>query len=272
MSTKSVRANEGVLLIERRFERPAVEDGDGWTGEPARPTRTDPAQLLEDIQIEPLGVLLAADMVDLCTAPLDSRLAELVDDLRHRLAHELGVVLPPVRFTVERGLLPGTYRVLVDGETIAESIAPPGRVMVIGPDAGDPDDVHTVEPVFGLPVRWVRDDRAPTGADVSIASREQAMTAHLSEIARAHAGTLLSRDDVVDLIDAVRRRHPASTEEIDAGLLPLAVLHAVLRDLLESGTSIRNLRRILDELAPALMRGASYDSLVEIASRAVRPA
>lgn len=242
-----------------------------WSTLPAHPVRTDPARLLEDIQIEPLGVLLASDMADLCAAPLDAQLAELIDDLRHRLAHDLGVVLPPVRFTVEAGLLAGTYRVMVDGEPTAESIAPSGRVMVIGPDHGDPDDVHAVEPVFGLPVRWVRTANAPTGSEASVASREQAITAHLSEIARAHAGTLLSRDDVVDLIDAVRRRHPASTEEIDAGLLPLAVLHAVLRDLLHTGSSIRNLRRILDELAPALMRGASYDSLLEIASRAVRP-
>lgn len=256
-------------MIERGTERPSSERRAGRGG--PGPTRAEASQLLADIQIEPLGVLLGPDLDDLCRAPLDARLAELVDDLRHRLAYELGIVLPPVRFTVEAGLLPGAYRIVVDGDPVSESIAPAGRVMVIGGSDDDPEAIAAVEPVFGLPVRWISADRLDVAADGSVATREQAIVAHLAEVARAHAPALLSRDDVADLVDAVRRRHPASTEEIDTGLLPLAVLHALLRDLLASGASIRNLRRILDELAPALMRGVGYDSLVEIARLAVRP-
>lgn len=231
--------------------------------------RTDQARLLHDMQVEPLGVQLATDVVDLCTAPSDARLAELVDDLRHRLAFELGLVLPPVRFAVEPGLLPGAYRIVVDGVSAGDAIAPSGHVMIVGADESLPDAIDADEPVFGLPVSWVPIDGAPHDDLGSIVTREQAIVAHLGEVARQHAPVLLTRDGVAQLVDAVRERHPASTEEVDAGLLPLSVLHAVLRDLLSTQTSIRNLRRILDDLGPAVMSAAPYSDLLTIARRAV---
>lgn len=245
--------------------------GDGSRSGPrASFRRTEAARLLHDMQIEPLGVQLAADMADLCAAPADARLAELVDDLRHRLAFELGLVMPPVRFGVEPGLVSHAYRIVVDGGSAGEAIAPAGHVMVVmGDDDLDLDAIHTSEPVFGLPVAWIPTEDADRDAPGSIVSREQAIVAHLGEVARQHASTLLTRDGVAQLVDAVRERHPASTEEIDTGLLPLSILHAVLRDLLATNTSIRNLRRILDDLGPAVMAAAPYGDLVAIARRAV---
>lgn len=245
--------------------------GDGSRGDRrASSRRTEAARLLHEMQIEPLGVQLAGDMVDLCSAPSDARLADLVDDLRHRVAFELGLVLPPVRFGVEPGLVSNAYRIVVDGSSAGEAIAPAGHVMVVVGDGGlDLDAIHCSEPVFGLPVAWIPTDDAATGTIGSTVTREQAIVAHLGEIARQHAPTLLTRDGVAQLVDAVRERHPASTEEIDTGLLPLSILHAVLRDLLATQTSIRNLRRILDDLGPAVMAAAPYADLVTIARRAV---
>lgn len=236
---------------------------------PASFRRAEAAQLLHDIQIEPLCVQLAADIADLCQPPSDAHLAELVDDLRHRIAFELGLVLPPVRFGVEPGLVSGAYRIVVDGGSAGEAIAPTGHVMVVGAEDFDLEAIRTAEPVFGLPVCWVRSEHAPDDAETSIVTREQAIVAHLGEVARQHAPVLLTRDGAAELVDTVRERHPASTEEIDAGLLPMSVLHATLRDLLSTQTSIRNLRRILDDLGPAVMAGAPYSDLLTIARRAV---
>ena len=244
--------------------------GDGARSDrPGSVRRAEAARLLHDMQIEPLGVQLAADIADLCAAPCDARLAELVDDLRHRIAFELGLVIPPVRFIVEPGLLPGAYRIVVDGAGAGEAIAPAGHVMVVGAEELDLDALHTAEPVFGLPVSWIPAEQAPSDASASIVTREQAIVAHLGEVARQHAPALLTRDGVAALVDAVRERHPASTEEVDTGLLPMSILHAVLRELLATQTSIRNLRRILDDLGPAVMAAAPYPDLLDIARRAV---
>lgn len=227
----------------------------------------EPGPLADNAIADVLAIHVAPDMNDLVDADPAARLGQLVHELRDRLAHSVGLVLSPVRVMVDPGVPSGRYRIVLDGAVVSEAAAPRDHVMLVDLTAdAATDGVDGVEPVFGTAVRWVHVDEVDD-ADSGTIRRPEAIVAHLHDIVRRHAAELLTRDAVADLLSLLRERHPAACEEIDYGLLPPAVLHAVLRDLLADGRSIRPLRRIVEELGRELVTGATYEDLVVAARR-----
>src|SRR5206468_605817 len=63
----------------------------------AQGSEEDPNErLMQDMRIHPVEILLAPDLVDMVSGASDDLLAR-VRSLRHKIAMELGIVIPPVR-------------------------------------------------------------------------------------------------------------------------------------------------------------------------------
>jgi len=72
---------------------------------------------------------------------------------------------------------------------------------------------------------------------------------HLTEVLKASAAEILSRDSVQELVDNFKERSPAVVEELIPELLTLGELQKVLQHLLREKVSIRNLGVILETCA-----------------------
>ena len=71
-------------------------------------------KLLEDMRIHPVEILLAPDLVDMVSGASDDLLAR-VRSLRHKIAMELGLVIPPVRTRDSVDLPLATYAIRIAG-------------------------------------------------------------------------------------------------------------------------------------------------------------
>jgi flagellar biosynthesis protein FlhA len=71
---------------------------------------------------------------------------------------------------------------------------------------------------------------------------------HAGEIFRAEAGQLLSRRDVVILLEGVRGRQPGLVEELVPAVMTVSDVQRVLQDLLGEEVSIRNIDQIVETL------------------------
>ena len=75
------------------------------------------------------------------------------------------------------------------------------------------------------------------------------LATHLSEVIRAHADELLSRQDVKDMCESVREFAPSLVEDLIPDKVPVNTLHNVLRALLHERIPVRDIVTILETLA-----------------------
>jgi flagellar biosynthesis protein FlhA len=261
------------LVHEETLE--SVTVGEGVAGIDAGPSPDSPERLIADMRVDPIELELAYDLVDL-VEPSKGDLLGRVRALRRKLALELGVVMPPVRTRDDLDLPLSTYRVRVHGVELGRGEAPAGHVLVIGDDAGSLPGTETREPVFGLAARWVPAafQRQAELAGFTVVDRASVVITHLAEIARQNASTLLSREDVRVLVDALKVHHPSVVEELTPTLLTLGEVQRVLQGLLSERVPVRDLARIFEALSARgrAAAGQSTDALVESARSALGPA
>ncbi|WP_138445283.1 flagellar biosynthesis protein FlhA [Sinomonas susongensis] len=267
----------GLIIASRRI-RPSQEgaadgasDAAGAAGSDAEqdPTR----RLMEEMRVQPLEILLSPDLVDLVGGSADDLLAR-VKSLRHKVAMDLGIVIPPVRTRDSVELPPSTYAIRIAGVEAGRGTAPSGKLLALGDflDALPGPDV--VEPVFGLAGKWIpaemRHSAELTGA--TVIDRVSVLITHLSSIVMANAARLLSREDVRVLTEGVKAVSPAAVEELTPGLLSLAEIHRVLQGLLAEQVPINDLTRIYEALTLRAKASTDPEGLIESARLAIGPA
>src|SRR5919199_4707259 len=149
--------------------------------------------------------------------------------------------------------------------------APAGTVLGIGDHLEGLPGKPTVEPVFGLPAKWVPVElqRQAEMAGATVVDRSSVITTHLAEVVRQNAASLLGREDVKVLVEMVRRSHPAVVDELTPALLSLGEVQRVLQALLDEGVSIRDLVRIFEALSLRAKVSTDLDGLVEAARSAL---
>jgi flagellar biosynthesis protein FlhA len=233
-----------------------------------------PELLAAEIQVDPLGLELSADLIDLVDASSGGDLLDRVKSLRRKIASDLGIVAPPVRTRDNLQLPTRTYAIMLFGIEVARGEAPPGTVLAIGDYLGSLPGEPTQEPVYGLEAKWIpaelRSQAELSGA--TVVDRASVITTHLAEVITQHAARLLGREDVRMLTDVVKRTHPVVVEELTPTQLSLGEIQRVLQSLLDEGVSIRDLVRIFEALSMRASRTKELDPLVEAARLALGPA
>ncbi len=110
--------------------------------------------------------------------------------------------------------------------------------------------VETRDPAFGLPAVWIDAglaDRARESGYTLVDPVTVLMT-HLGEVLRGEAAQLLSRADVVALLEGVRSRQPGIIEELIPAIMTVSDVQRVLQNLLAEDVSVRNIDQIVETL------------------------
>ncbi|MDJ0497879.1 MAG: flagellar biosynthesis protein FlhA [Acidimicrobiia bacterium] len=235
----------------------------------------DPEALMGEMRVEPLELRLAYDILDLIDPAKSGDLLDRVKSLRRQIAMELGVVMPFVRTRDDVSLPPATYSIVLRGTEVGRGTAPQDQILAL--PLGDGEELRalggteTVEPVFGLKAFWVpaaaRSSAAATGA--TAVDRSSVIVTHIAEVVRANAASLLSRQDVQSLVDGLRYDEPILANEVGSEILPLGLLHGVLRKLLEDRVSIRDLGPIVEVVSNRAGETRSTEQLATAARVAV---
>jgi flagellar biosynthesis protein FlhA len=147
-------------------------------------------------------------------------------------------------------------------------------VLALGDEVQGLPGREAVEPVFGLPGKWIpvalRGQAELLGA--TVVDRSSLIITHLSETVRRCASRLLGREEVAAATRALKQTHPVVVEDLTPALLTLGEIQRVLHALLDEGVPIRDLVRIYESLSLAAKGGADPDRLVEAARAALAPA
>jgi flagellar biosynthesis protein FlhA len=89
------------------------------------------------------------------------------------------------------------------------------------------------------------------------------------EALKANAAELLGRQDVQEMVDTLKKSHPALIDELLPAKISLGLLHRVLQRLLRERIPIRDLVTILEAMGDAIDTTKDAEVLVEHVRRAL---
>ena len=223
---------------------------------------------MEDLlHVDPLELEIGYRLIALAEPGRGGDLLERLRSVRHRVARDLGLIVPQVRIRDEIALGPHDYRMKIRGSVVGQGVAYAGRLLAV-PPAGlvaRPDGRDGVEPVSGLPAVWIHAEGREVAelAGCRLVDSAAVVAGHFGEIVLAHADELMSREQVGRLLDRVRATSPALVDEVVPGLLRAGEVQRVLQNLLRERVSIRDLETILETLAVHASRTRDTDALTE---------
>jgi flagellar biosynthesis protein FlhA len=233
--------------VRAELEKPAQ------AAAPAAPVSADP---LDDLlQIEPIELEVGYLLIPLADASQGGDLLKRIGLLRQQCAQDPGILVPPVRILDNLGLPGGTYVVKVRGTEKARGDVMPQFLLALdtGRVTGPVEGIDTIDPSFGMRAKWVassrRADALAVGYDVVEPST--VIATHLIETVKRSAAELLGRQDVQQMLDALKKTHPAVVDEVVPSKLSLGTVHRVLQRLLRERVPIRDLVTILEALGDA---------------------
>jgi flagellar biosynthesis protein FlhA len=189
-----------VLSRSRRIRQAIVQE------QTAKKVQERPAPKPEDnLFVDPMELELGYGLIRLADANAGGDLLDRVTRVRHKIAQELGMILPKVRIRDNIRLDQRQYQIKIHDVPVAWGTIFADGLLAIdsGATSGRLPGVATTEPAFGRPAYWIETaqrDRAEL-LGYNVVEPSAVIVTHLTEVVRRHSDELLSRQQVHQLLE-----------------------------------------------------------------------
>ncbi|MCS7263444.1 MAG: flagellar biosynthesis protein FlhA [Armatimonadetes bacterium] len=255
----SAALGAGALLLKRR-------DVEQQRKAKQLPKPIQPQDFTSYVRVDPIELELGFALVPMAMEQDGGKILQRITNLRRKLAEDLGLLVPPIRVRDNLLLPPNRYVIKVRGAKVSEADCYPHKLLAVGsPQLPQLEGIATKDPAFGLPAFWIEPDKKRDAEKMgyTVVDAETAVITHLSEVIKAYAPEIMSRQEIQTLLDQVRLTHPAVVEEVTPQLLSRSEIHQVLVNLLAEGVPIKDMVAILEALADAARLRKDTDFLTE---------
>jgi flagellar biosynthesis protein FlhA len=245
--------------------------------EPSKAPSSTAAPMESLLELEAIELEVGRGLVRLAEPEKGGDLMDRIATLRREVAGELGLIVPPIRIRDNPAAGPTDYVVKLRGMAVARGEAYPDQFLAIRtPEALGPI-LHAAEhadPAGGQPAYWITEPQVEEARRLkyTIHDAAEALVQHLGVIVRRHAHVLLTRQDVRDLLDNLKKAAPALVEEVVGPQVKPGEIHRVLQNLLKEGVPIRDLETILETLGESVADTRDPAELTERCRAALAPA
>ena len=258
------------FVAQRARARAEAEDAKPPEADQATP-QTSPGDLLD---LDDIHVTFAPDLVPMALDPATGLDARIVN-MRQHVMRSFGVILPEIRLTDDAMLGAGEYAILIHGVEQGRGRLYPDRKLALLTDtvADPPEGIDVREPVYAAPARWIAPAAQETAAlaGLTVVSPAEVLATHLLEVMKANFPRLLTLRGLRRMLDEMGTlSDPARAEanrrlidELVPDKVPVDMLLAVLRLLLEERVSIRNLPLILEAIAELRVQGLAPEAVCD---------
>lgn len=239
--------------------------------EVAEPEKSDPMRDL--LQIDPIELEVGYALIPLIDESQGGDLLERISLLRKQAALELGILVPPIRIRDDIRLPANEYLIKLRGSEVARAEVLPRFMMALntGGVVAEIEGMESIDPSFGMPARWIAGSRRTEAEALGyvVVEPTTVVATHLLETLKASAADLLGRQEVQEMVETLKKTHPALIEEIVPSKVSLSVLHRVLQRLLRERVPIRDLVTILEAVGDGAESTKDPEALTEIVRKAL---
>ncbi len=235
-----------------------------------------PENVVSLLQVDPIELEFGYGIIPLADVNQGGDLLDRVVMIRRQIALELGTVVPIIRLRDNIQLNPNQYIIKIKGIQVTEGEILFDHYMAMNPGYVEEEitGIPTFEPSFHLPAIWITDGQRERAESLgyTVVDPPSIIATHLTEIIRSHISELLTRQDVVNLINNLKESNPALVDELTPKLLGIGEIQKVLQNLLKEGISIRDLLTIFEVLADHAATSRDTDVLTEYVRQGLKRA
>jgi len=205
------------------------------------------------LQIDLIEMEFGYSLIPLVDESNGSSFIERLVTFRKQFAMDMGTVIPAVRLRDNGSLNPNQYVIKIKGEEVSRGEVLVNYYLALDPGnlTGNIDGIETIEPAYGIPSKWITPDKKEMAEiyGYTVIDPLSVMVTHLSETIRHHAHELLTRQDVNQLLESVKKADPSLVDEVVPSIISYSNLQKVLCNLLKEGIPIRDMETILSTIS-----------------------
>lgn len=269
--TKQVKEGKiDITTVKKSKPSAAAASQSGAGGTTATPAKKSEEEILKEeehkindiLKVEILELELGYGLIKLA----ENELTERIRSMRRSIAESLGFLMPKIRIRDNLRLKPNEYSFKLKGVSIASAEIYPDKYLAM--DSGfiteEIEGIATKEPAFNSDALWIdanlKDEATLNG--YIVIDPANVISTHMSELIKAHASELLTRQEVQNLLDKVKNDYPIIVEGA-LGVAPVSLIQKILKDLLKHHIPIKDMLTILESVSDIAEVSKSFDMIIE---------
>lgn len=209
----------------------------------------DESQNIENImRMEVLELKLGIRLLQLVQG--NSELLDKIKAIRKTIAAELGFIIPQIRISDDATIGANEYVFNLKRIPIAKGKVEVDKLLAMGGLGETINGTRTKEPVFNLDATWINTDQKEEALmkGFTVVDVPSIISTHISEIIRRHAEDIITRQDIVDIVDRLKKDFPIVVEEA-MKVTSYGSLLKVCKDLLHEKIPIVDMLTIIEAIA-----------------------
>ena len=204
------------------------------------------------LQVDPIEVEIGYGLISLVDEKQGGNLFQKISSTRKLIAVEFGVLIPPVRVRDNLQLSPSEYIIKIKGNVISNNEIYPDRLLAMNPGNIEEglNGLQTTDPAFGLQSFWIANEEKEKAEMLgyTVVDCISVLSTHLQEVLKKNFDKILSRQEVKQLLENIKKDYPAVVDEINPEVLNLGTIQKVLQNLLKENIPIKDFVQILEAL------------------------
>lgn len=198
----------------------------------------DENQTIENImKLEVLELKLGVRLLQLVQG--NSELLDKIKAIRKTIASELGFVIPQIRISDDSNLGPNEYQLYLKRIPLAKGKIEVDKLLAMGGFGNEKlVGLKVKEPVFNLDATWISTDLKEEALmkGFTVVDAPTIISTHISEIIKRHAEDIITRQDIVDIVERLKKDFPIVIDEA-MKVTSYGALLKVCKDLLHEKNS-----------------------------------
>ena len=194
------KINENVSSLKEKKKSAAVPDEN---------------QTIENImKLEVLELKLGIRLLQLVQG--NSELLDKIKAIRKTIASELGFIIPQIRISDDANLGANEYQLYLKRIPLAKGRIEVDKFLAMGGLGNEKlAGLKVKEPVFNLDATWIgpelKEEALMKG--FTVVDAPTIISTHISEIIKRHAEDIITRQDIVDIVDRLKKDFPIVIDE-----------------------------------------------------------
>jgi flagellar biosynthesis protein FlhA len=215
----------------------------------------NPNRMYEKLGVDPLSLQVGNDLLVIADPDQDGQLLGKIAGLRARMTDELGFILPNIRIMDSTTLQPNEYLISIRGNPVASANVYPGRYMIpaslfqshnLRPPASA---IADMEPSHGLEeAYWLLQNEVPEVLQRNALEATDALIEHLKEVVIKHVDDVMTKMDVLKLMELVRSQDQSLIQELVPAIMSPNDLRKLFVNLIREKVSIKDIIFVFERL------------------------